>query len=141
MKKVEYWEAFDGERFDDESTCARYEKTHILLDNSRISFYSNAGNLIAHPCEQVFLDSNRFKVMDEEALAKYIKYCEHWEIRIPNYAPRELSYPLHYSFYRGEWICLEEEIKHINDAMAQFYDDTIIEEEQTERHNLIGRGY
>lgn len=137
MKKVEYWEAFDGERFDNEEACLEYEKNHIFFDNSRIRFYSNAGNLIAYPCDSVFLDSNRFKVMDEEALAAYIKYCERWKIGAPTYADREIGYPLHYSFYRGEWLCLEQEIYHINDTIARMYDDTMTEEELEERHNLI----
>ena len=137
MKKVEYWEAFDGEKFDEAETCAEYEKNHVFFDNSRIRFYSNAGNLIARPCDSVFLDSNRFQVMDEGALAAYIKYCERWKIGAPAYADREIPYPLHYSFYRGEWVCLEEEIRRIQNAMEKFYDDTVVEEEREERHNLI----
>lgn len=137
MRKVEYWEAFDGERFDEAEACVEYEKNHVFFDNSRIRFYSNAGNLIEHPCDNVFLDSNRFQVMDEGALAAYIKYCERWKIGTPTYSDREIPYPLHYSFYRGEWLCLEQEIHRINDAINRMYNDTIIEEEQKEQYNLI----
>ena len=110
MREIKYWESFDGVQFDNKEDCALYEKGHVLFDSSRIQFYSNHGNFIPDPCEQVLLDSNRFKVFDDEALGAYIQYCHGLNIMAPDYPSMPTPYPLHYRFISGSWKCIEDEI-------------------------------
>lgn len=139
MREVKYWESFDGVQFDNEEDCALYEQGHILFDNSRIQFYSNNGNFIADPCESVLLDSNRFKVFDDEALSEYIQYCNGLNIKAPDYPSMPTPYPLHYRFISGFWECIEDEIMKLNYALKTDFDDTVIEEEEG-RHDLADNG-
>ena len=139
MREIKYWESFDGVQFDNEEDCALYEKGHVLFDNSRIQFYSNNGNFIADPCESVLLDSNRFKVFDDEVLSAYIQYCHGLNIKAPDYPSMPTPYPLHYRFINGFWECIEDEIMKLNYALKTDFDDTVIEEEEG-RHDLADDG-
>ena len=139
MREIKYWESFDGVQFDNEEDCALYEQGHVLFDSSRIKFYSNNGNFIPDPCEPVLLDSNRFKVFDDEALGAYIQYCNGLNIKAPDYPAMPVSYPLHYRFIGGFWECIEDEIMKLNYALKIDFDDTVIEEEEG-RHDLADDG-
>lgn len=139
MREIKYWESFDGVQFDNEEDCALYEKGHVLFDSSRIQFYSNHGNFIPDPCEQVLLDSNRFKVFDDEVLGAYIQYCHGLNIKAPDYPAMPVLYPLHYRFINGFWECIEDEIMKLNYALKTEFDDTVIEEEEG-RHDLADNG-
>ena len=130
MREIKYWESFDGVQFDNEEDCALYEKCHILFDSSRIQFYSNNGNFISDPCEQVLLDSYRFKVFDDEVLEAYIQYCNDLKIKAPNYPNMPVPYPLHYRFIGGAWECIEDEIMKLNYILKTDFNDTIIEKEE-----------
>ena len=136
MKKVEYWEAFDGKRFEEESACDAYEEAHPFFDNKRIQFYSNNGHLISKPCENVFLDSNRFEVFDKEALEAYADYCNFLRIKAPVRPTLVEGFPLHYRFLNGTWECIEEKIFQLHDSLLNDFNSNVIEDVD-EHHNLM----
>ena len=136
MKKVEYWEAFDGKRFEEENACGAYEEAHPFFDNKRIQFYSNNGHLISKPCENVFLDSNRFEVFDKEALEAYANYCNFLRIKAPARPTLVEGFPLHYRFLNGTWECIEEKIFQLHDSLLNDFNSNVIEDAD-EHHDLM----
>ena len=136
MRKVEYWESFDGERFENEMLCAEYERNHPFFDETCIKFYSNNGNLITDPGESVFLDSNRFKVFNSNTLECYIKYCNNLHIKAPDFPSMQIPYPLHYRFINGSWECVEDEMVKLNYVLRTEFNDTVTEDAEG-RHDLV----
>ena len=128
MRKVEFWQAFDGAQFSSKESCEQYEHDHSFFDKTHIQFFSNNGFLINEPCDCVFLDSNRFKVYNEETLKEYIDYCNNLGIQAPHLVDPLLPYPLHYHFMNGRWQCIEEEIAALNFAIGANFNDNVIEE-------------
>lgn len=135
MLAVTKWETFDGKLFDTEEEARVYETEHLFFNQKRIIFYSNNGNIIDEPCESVFLDSNRFKVYDIEALDTYRHYCHFLGIAVPHAPKYNLVYPLHYRFNRGGWECVEESIADLKYSIMEEYKDEI-ELQEEERHTL-----
>ena len=133
MEQVTMWKAFDGNLFDSEEECANHENGHPFLDHEKIIFYSNDGRMIEIPDAAVLIDSNTFKVFDEEALRLYINYCNGLGIRAPKFC--NMKFPLHYHFTNSKWICLEEEIVALDSLLHEKFKDEFIEEEKG-RHDL-----
>lgn len=138
MRKVEYWESFDGRRFEAKKECEDYEREHPFFDKSHIKFYSNNGYLIEHPCDCVFMDSNRFEVYNEETLLEYIKYCENLRIKAPRVTSFAVPYPLHYRFICGDWECLEESVAEITYALKTDFNNDIYEEGYVCHNKIVG---
>lgn len=135
MREVKAWESFDGELFLEEEKCKAYEEGHIFYNPEQICFYSNYGKKIPSPNEQVFLDSNRFKVFTLKALKNYQNYCKFLHIAVPHIPEMELTYPLHYVFVSGAWQCMEEQIVLIKAKMAEEFQDEY--ENSAMTHGLV----
>lgn len=133
MEQVTMWRAFDGNLFNTEDECRNHEDGHPFLDHEQIIFYSNDGRMIEIPDTAVLIDSNTFKVFNDEALHLYINYCNGLGLRAPK--PCNMAFPLHYHFTNNKWVCLEEEMAALDALLHEKFKDEFIEDEEG-RHDL-----
>lgn len=113
MKKIEYWEAEDGERFETEAECLAHENRFSEL-LERVKFFNANYELMtedfltnADECYSMYISTN-------EAAEKLHEVLDYEGIESPfgrNYDREPKSG--HY-FYNGGWYCLEEEKNKIN---------------------------
>lgn len=120
MKKIEYWEAEDGERFESEDACLAYENRFAEL-SEKVKFFNADYELMtedflsnADKCYSMYLPTNEIAeelhtVFKEEGIG----------------SPFDKSYKRepksgHYIFEHGDWYCLEEERARINEIEMSF---------------------
>lgn len=141
MREVKRYEALDGKLFLSGTDCLDYEKDHPFLDSKEMEFYSLNGKRIKTPNESVFLDSNYLAIYSERALSYYQQYCERMNLRIPAWPDHELniSFPWHYCFNNGGWVCIEEEISKYNTMLDSNFNKEY-EENEEDYHNLVDCG-
>ena len=85
----------------------------------------------------VYIDSNGFKVFTKEGLIGYHNYCKSLKIEAPE-IKESYTYPCHFKFYYGEWICLEDYIEKYKKLLFNsFKEEFLTEEEQDLAHNLV----
>lgn len=108
MKKVEYWEAEDGERFATEAACIEYENRFDELLGKVKFFDANyelmTGDFVsnADECYAMYISTN-------EAAEKLHEVFENESIESPfNRGYYRKPKSGHY-FYKSKWYCLEEE--------------------------------
>ena len=119
MKKVEYWEAEDGERFETEEECFAHENGIPEL-SEKVKFFNANYELMtedflsnADECYLMYISTN-------EAAEKLHKVLEYEGIESPfgrNYDREPKSG--HY-FYKGNWYCLEEEWERLKTIEEKF---------------------
>lgn len=134
MKEVTFFQSFDGKFFKTSEECSEHENNHAFMNPDKIIFYTDNGMKIPTPSEEVFLDSNRFKVFDENTLGLYRDYCDHLDIAAPS-LDCTLTFPRHYKFYEGEWKCLEEEILQLELSFETDFGEHYSHNEE-DHHNL-----
>lgn len=119
MRKIEYWKAFDNAIFFTEEDCRAYELKNPLFDSSKIVFLANDGTTVPTD-EYSLLESNFFKVFDQEALSEYIKYCNDVGISAPT-PPRKWDKNFyHFIFDKGSWFCFEQAREDCKDLEKWF---------------------
>lgn len=119
MKKVEYWEAEDGERFETEAECIAYENRFAEL-SEKVKFFNKnyelmTGNFLsnAEECYSMYVSTN--KIAEELHTAFKNEDIE---------SPFDIAYNRepksgHY-FYDGGWWCLEEEWERLKTIEKKF---------------------
>jgi hypothetical protein len=119
MKKIEYWEADDGERFETEDACLAHENRFAEL-SEKVKFFNADYELMtgdflygAEQCYAMYISTN-------EAAEKLHEILEDESIESPfgrgyNREPKSGHY-----FYKGSWYCLEEEKTKINEIEMSF---------------------
>lgn len=120
MKKIEYWEAEDGERFETEAECIAYENRFAEF-SEKVKFFNANYELLtgsflsnADECYAIYISTDEtaeklHKVFEEE-------YIESPFGRGYNRKPKSG----HYFFKGGSWYCLEEEKAKINQIEMGF---------------------
>ena len=108
MKKIEFWEAEDGERFETEAECLAHENRFAEL-SEKIKFFNANYELMtedflydAEQCYAMYIPTN-------EIAEKLHEVLKEEDIEDPfdidyNREPKSGHY-----FYKGRWCCLEEE--------------------------------
>lgn len=119
MKKVEYWEAEDGERFETEAECFAYENKFADL-SKKVKFFNKNYELMtkdflsnANECYSMYIPTNEIA---EELHAIF----ENEDIESPfdieyNREPKSGHY-----FYEAVWCCLEEEWEKLKTTEEKF---------------------
>ena len=137
---VTYYEAFDGKQFNIKEECEAYESNHPFFNPKAIKFYSMNGKKISDPCESVFIDSNRFRVFNEEALTCYQDFCRRMGMKVPPNPNIEQQWPFHYVFEDGRWHCVEHEAQYwINKLAVDFLPE--YEDNEEDLHNLVDNSF
>lgn len=137
LEKVTCYSAFDGTLFRTKEECTIYENARLLANSEQIIFYADNGKRISDPTEQVLIDSNGFKVFSKEGLIGYHNYCKSLKIEAPE-IKESYTYPCHFKFFYGEWICLEDCIEKYKKLLFNsFKEEFLTEEEQDLAHNLV----
>jgi hypothetical protein len=108
MRKIEYYIAFDEEKFETEEECLTHEKESVLSDQTKIIFYDDFG-FPTQANEDTLLNANCFISFSLEGLQAYIKFCSNLGITAPHIPEVSDSYPqLHFVFGNKKWNCIEE---------------------------------
>lgn len=119
MKKVEYWEAEDGERFETEAGCIAYENRFDKL-SEKVKFFDANYKLLtksfltnADECYSIYIST-------DEAAERLHEIFENEGFESPfdrgyNRKPKCGHY-----FYKCRWYCLEEEKSKINEIEMNF---------------------
>lgn len=119
MKKVEYWEAKDGKRFETEEECLAHENRFAELSEKVKFFDANyelmAGDFLydAEQCYSMYISTN-------EAAEKLHEILENEGIESPfdigyNREPKSGHY-----LYKGKWHCFEEEWERLKTIEEKF---------------------
>lgn len=119
MKKIEYWEAEDGERFDTEAECIAYENRFAELPE-KVKFFNTNYELMTKDFLTNAEECYAMYISTDEAAEKLHEVLKHECIESPfgiNYGREPKSG--HY-FYNGKWYCLEEEKGKINKIEMNF---------------------
>lgn len=119
MKKIIYYEAEDGERFETEEECCAYENRFAELDKRVIFFDSNyermEGDFLykVEECEAIFISND-----EDAAVIDRIFREVGYESPFHSSYKREMKAG-HY-YYSNDWRCLEEEKAKINELEFSF---------------------
>lgn len=119
MKKIEFWEADDGTRFNSEEGCLAYENKFAELDKHIIFFNSKYEKLTddfwtkVEKCWGMFIPNDKYataidKVFEEEGYESPFDYAYHREPKAGHY------------YYANGWCSLEEEKARINEVEINF---------------------
>lgn len=119
MKKVEYWEAEDGERFETEEECFAHENRFTELSEKVKFFNANyelmTGDFLsnAEGCYSMYISTNDVAEKLHKIFAD--EYIE---------SPFDVGYSRepksgHY-FFDGSWGCLEEEWERLKTIEEKF---------------------
>ena len=119
MKKVEYWEAEDGERFETEAECIAYENRFAELDKHIVFFNSKYEKLTGNFLSKIDDCWGMFIPNAEDAIAiDKIFVEEGYESPFHRSYKREPKAG-HY-YYANGWCCLEEEKARVNEIETNF---------------------
>lgn len=120
MKKIEYWEADDGERFETEDACLAHENRFAEL-SKKVKFFNANYELItgdflinAEECYSMYISTDEaaeklHKVFRDESIGSPFDECY-------NRKPKSG----HYIVGGDGWYCLEEERVRINKIEMSF---------------------
>jgi hypothetical protein len=120
MKKIEYWEAEDGERFETEEECFAHENRFVELSEKVKFFNANYELMIedfltnVEECYSMYIPTNEIAealhtVFEDEGIGSPFDRCYNREPKSG-----------HYFFEGGSWYCLEEEKARINEIEINF---------------------
>lgn len=120
MKKIEYWEAEDGERFETEEECFAHENRFAELDKHIAFFNSKYEKLTGDFISKIDECWGMFIPNDEDAVAIDKIFTEEgYESPFYRSYKREPKAG-HYYYVSGGWCCLEEEKAMINEIEINF---------------------
>lgn len=119
MKKIEFWEAEDGERFETEDACLAYENRFAELSEKVKFFNANyelmTGDFLsnADKCYSMYIPTN-------EIAEKLHVAFEDEGVESPFGRGYDRETKSGHYFYKNRWYCLEEEKAKINEIEINF---------------------